>query len=154
MSQHKKTVFTFIVGVLTLMLAAASTANAQEGYFEGQYAGVREAAGAGLTLVQRGQQVGGRLMIDGAVFVVEAMVSGTSGYGVVGNPSTGATQPFALNLVGGGLVVATAGQIFQFRRGGGGFQRGGGGASPADEKTVDFEDRVADFCARNGGCPF
>lgn len=124
MFQSKKTILNLVFGALFVALTITSAARAQRGSFGGQYSGVGDAAGAVLTLSQRGAQVDGRLQVDGAMYIIEARVSGSAGYGVVGDPNSGARQPFQLRLNGGELIVAlpqtagSAGEVYRFQRGG------------------------------------
>jgi len=124
MFQSKKTIYNLVFGALFVGLTITSAASAQQGSFGGQYRGVGEAAGAVLTLAQSGPQVVGRLQVEGAMYIIEARASGSECYGVVGDPSSGETQPFRLSLNGGELFVmlpqtaSAGGQVYRFQRGG------------------------------------
>ena len=125
MFQSKKTIST-LVGAIVVALTITSAANAQQGSFGGQYTGVGEAAGAVLMLAQGGPQVAGGLQVDGAMYRIEASVSGTQAYGFVVDPASGTTSPLGLSLNGGELYVflpqaaSESAKVYRFQRGSGG----------------------------------
>jgi hypothetical protein len=133
MFQSKKTV-SKLVGALIVALTITSAANAQRGSFEGQYSGLGEAAGAVLSLAQSGPQVVGRLQVDGMTYNIEANVSGTRGYGMLGDPSSGSTLPFGMLLYGADVYVvlsqtaSPSAKVYQF-------QRGSGAAASVDRRA-------------------
>jgi len=82
--ESNKVIFSLLFGMLAVAVSISSPASAQHASFGGEYTGVGEAAGALLTLTQSGPEVAGLLQVDGAVYVIEASLSGTQGYGVLG----------------------------------------------------------------------
>lgn len=125
MFQETKTVSIFVLGAFFIALSITSAATAHEGSFQGQYSGVGEAEGAVLGLAQSGAQVSGQLHADGAMYTIQAKVSGNKGYGVLGNPDSGQIVNFGLLQHGGSVYVVlseasgSSTQVFQFQRGSG-----------------------------------
>jgi hypothetical protein len=125
MPQSTKTISAFVLGALFIALTFTSAAHAQQGSFQGQYSGAGDATGAVLTLAQRGPDVTGELYVDGTAYMVRAKVSGTKGYGALGDPTSDTIMEFGILAHAGDVYVLfpksadSPKRVFQFQRGAG-----------------------------------